>query len=466
MPILAKARVIEIYHASQLWYAATYYPIPLQLETGINKLFVDYITFPKRKKNEISTREMQKLREDGGIKFIQIKSKSETPKVSWLIRMITDENLKINRLVFNELIKKQKGRIEGEEVIFTDQYFTKNVLKTNSPLYDEALKAISKLDVWKHITDIKNEPVFYNPVFMTVHDSDFIERTIKPFVGKNESLLKIKTYGDLLQAERTQQNPKLKNVFKQKIRSIQIIRDSAEKHKIKGIHEEMEFKDVTEKFIYGELISIQSRDHVYQSKWLMERGDETGMIEWDTVWKSVHNTFFTEEIKSTIWEQIHLNFYTTYNYMKWHNSLIPCPLCNKIPEDIFHIILDCKFTRTMWKTLETILIKIVPLQISAHEMAFGLQTTRYKDKCITLRNWLTYNLRHCIMKEERKAHYRNTLNHDTFIMTFWNKIAQKAKEKELYYKHVGREKVFQDIITTNNVIARKNRQGIYEIECL
>ena len=50
LPILAKARVIEIYHASPLWYAASFYPIPSKCEKEINSAFVDYITFPKNKK--------------------------------------------------------------------------------------------------------------------------------------------------------------------------------------------------------------------------------------------------------------------------------------------------------------------------------------------------------------------------------------------------------------------------------
>ena len=70
------------------------------------------------------------------------------------------------------------------------------------------------------------------------------------------------------------------------------------------------------------------------------------------------------------------------------------------------------------------------------------------------------------MEEERKAHYRNkSVNQEkTFIAKYWSKIHQKAKLKELYYKHVGREKQFEKVITAKNAIARKNDQGDYELE--
>ena len=40
--------------------------------------------------------EMGKLRKNGGIKLIQTKTKSETPKIEWLVNMVTNPNLKTN----------------------------------------------------------------------------------------------------------------------------------------------------------------------------------------------------------------------------------------------------------------------------------------------------------------------------------------------------------------------------------
>ena len=133
---------------------------------------------------------------------------------------------------------------------------------------------------------------------------------------------------------------------------------------------------VTQKIIYSELLHEQSTDHPYKTKWALERG--LYLIDWDQVWDSIHVQFCTEEVKSTIWEQIHLNFYTTYSYNKWHNTMQPCPLCRKIPDDIFHIILDCKFTKVMWKRVEKVLYQIIPQLPTLHEKAFGLQPRNMK----------------------------------------------------------------------------------------
>ena len=199
-----------------------------------------------------------------------------------------------------------------------------------------------------------------------------------------------------------------------KRQSIHHIRENVESNLIMGHRggKETTFEAITQKIIYSELTHQQSTDHPSQTKWTLDCEGIRTMIVWDRVWESVHEQFFTEETKSTIWEQLHLNFYTTYSYNKWHNNMLPCPLCRKIPEDIYHIILDCKFTKVMWKRLEKVLFKILPQLPTTYEKAFGLQPVNIKKRNpYILRNWITFTLRHQIMLEERKAY--NTRNYRT-----------------------------------------------------
>ena len=54
LPLLAKARVLEIYHASKIFYASNFYPIPSDIAKDISNAFMDYITFPKKRKEAAS----------------------------------------------------------------------------------------------------------------------------------------------------------------------------------------------------------------------------------------------------------------------------------------------------------------------------------------------------------------------------------------------------------------------------
>ena len=454
LPILAKSRVIEIYHASKLFYAANFYPIPSNMETQITEAFMDYITFPK-KKHEVSRLEMEKLRADGGLKLINIKLKSETPKINWLIQLVSDDNLKIHLSIFNSLVGTQKGHLRGQDIIFAENHYAKKILKINNPFYTEALKCISRLNTFKHVSNLNNEHLFYNPVFTTTIDDEIHDKTIRPFQG-NRILSEIKTYGDLLAAEHSDHCPKLIAVIHRKKESIQYIRENVESNLIVDANgDEHVFEQITQKFIYSQLILEQSRDHVYQTKWFSENL-QLGHIDWEQVWNSIHKQFYTEKTKSTIWEQIHLNFYTTYNYNKWHNNLQPCPLCNKIPDDIYHIILDCKFTKVMWKRIEKTILKIIPVPVTDYEKAFGLQPSSSKDREATiLRNWVTFSLRHYIILEEHKAYYINNYTSRSvqqFFRKFNHNTQAELKSKELLYHFQGLSNKFEKIVTVNNAI--------------
>ena len=348
---------------------------------------------------------MEKERLFGGIKLINTQLKSVTPKVQWLMKLITDDNLSTQFNVYKILIGKQKGGLYGPNLIFAEHSYMQKHLKCCSKFYIEALHGISKLDTWKHVPNINNEHLYYNRIFSTTQDEDddLQEKTVTPFHG-NKYLRNIVTYGDLIAAKNSLAQPKLKAVIRKKIESITYIRPNIPDHSVYGFSSTtVTFKHITQKFIYSQLIHQKSRDHNYQVKWF-ERSDVA--INWDKVWESCHQQFFTEEVKSTIWEQTHLNFYTTYNYNKWHNTLHPCPLCRKIPDEVFHIFIDCEFTRYMWTNLQATLIQINPIPISTLEMALGIQPKCKREINSTiLRNWVTFSLRHYIMKEERKAFY-------------------------------------------------------------
>ena len=112
------------------------------------------------------------------------------------------------------------------------------------------------------------------------------------------------------------------------------------------------------------------------------------------------------------------------NFNTWFNQLNPCPLCRKIPEDVFHIIVDCKFTKVMWKRLEKVLVRITPKPLTVHEMAFGLKETKKEKYPVTLRNWITFTLRHLIMLEERKT-YTINLDSDAKVTPAYEKFFSK-----------------------------------------
>ena len=145
----------------------------------------------------------------------------------------------------------------------------------------------------------------------------------------------------------------------------------------------------------------------------------------------------------------------------------PCPLCNKIPEYIFHIIKECKFTNTMWKRIEKVLLKIIPIPVTDSEKVLGLQPRRKKvTYAIILRNWVTFFLRHLLMLEERKA-YKIKNYHLQSMEKFFHKfnfqVQEELKIRKLLYDHRKLSENFKKIVTINNAVASVDKG---ELVCL
>ena len=129
------------------------------------------------------------------------------------------------------------------------------------------------------------------------------------------------------------------------------------------------FTKVTEKILYEESITQKFRAHHSQEKW----GNELGLpFMWVDVWTSIHNQLSANETIDVIWRQLHLNFYTQYSYNKWHKTSGVCPLCHKLPQSIFHIILYCKTVARVWSDIELLLRKRHNIGVSNEEKAFGI----------------------------------------------------------------------------------------------
>ena len=144
LSISARARTIEIFHASRLWYAATFYDIPHDTETQLQKELFNHVNFP-HKSPTVSQVEMQKLKEDGGLKLIDIRTKTDTYKARWLIELMTSPNVATHLQLMTRLIGEQKGGLTGTELFFTTPNYAKSTLKTSIPYYKRAIEVFTIL---------------------------------------------------------------------------------------------------------------------------------------------------------------------------------------------------------------------------------------------------------------------------------------------------------------------------------
>ena len=441
----AKARVIEIFHASRLWYAINFYPLPAGMKRELQNAFREYVNFPRQP--TISENELKKLRLHGGIKLIDIQVKLETYRSMWLIDLTIKPSLKTHLAVMTSLVGVQKGGLYGKELFFVDEHYSKRLFKSpHSAFYMEAIKSTAKLSMSKKIVDLSTEKMFYNPIFRGRH-----LRTLPiPKICERQGTV---TYGDVVDEYTKQINGQpcklfLANIYP-KITHFDIVGKTQNTIFISEMQSRVTLQVVSCKDVYGELLQLTYRDHHSMTKWEDKFPDY--LFQWPKIWASVNNPITTEVVKTLIWEQIHLNNHCTYSYNKWHNQQEKCPLCLTIPSSIYHLTLECAVTNSLWDELEPHLMGIINQGVSDEEKAFGLMGD---SPNIILRNWVTFILRKCISDQENIAYHngKGPANIKDIKVNFNDRIHSELMKKYNIFKHLDRLLYFENFFAVNNYL--------------
>ena len=366
---IGKARVVEMFLASKLIYAIKFYPLPAIFQKQIQDSIFQYINFPF-KVITIGQKETWKTKTNGGCKLVNIQIKSETSKAKWLMDMITNPVLKLNFHIFTDLIGTQKGNTVARDLIFMHKPHIK-MMNLQSPFYKEALMATCKFELKKGISEVKkwdDEHIFYNPLILN-RNGKVLKET--EYFSKN----RIYKLGQLLEetAKEARKLPYKKNLATL-AKNIRLDTDIKKKDiVILGNINIVEMSMITQKDLYEDAILKMTTDHIYQTKWMTKLQT---LIVWEEVWITVHNFLLSNKTKTIIWEQLHLNFYTQFSYNKWHKVHNICPLCRKVPESIYHIILNCDFVNKVWIHIQPLLSSLHRLAISDEEKALGIVTIK------------------------------------------------------------------------------------------
>ena len=449
---LSKARVIEIFHASRLWYAAKFYSIPGPHVEILQKAFLEYLNHPF-KQTSVRQIELMKLKLDGGIKLINVQHKSEASKVQWLMSICTNPGLSLHKALVERMFGVQRGGLTGIELFFATKHYARNNCNYPSIFYKEAIYAMTSLHVEKQIFDRFEEKMFYNPTFRD--DNDHVLIPNKICLDKRYF-----TYQQFIHEQGK------KNRGEQYLKSVVSILD---KLKVKDFQErddfffytsqgKLPFCKVTQKLLYEEILKIQVyKEHHSELKWLEKLNTA---LDWKQIWKTIHNRLCTNDTVSQVWDQVHLNGYTTASYSKWFKKTMSCPLCKEdiIDNDCFHLILNCAFSKQLWCDINPFLLKLYPAPVTAEEMSFGLYGT---SPFVVVRNWLTFLLRECIIKQE-KAAFHNDLGMGNIVHlrhTFNARVVQEVCDAYERLKHDQRMDIFHSTYNPGRVfLVNPNRE--------
>ena len=264
---LAKVRVIEIFHASKLWYAARFYPIPTLTMQALQKAFFHYVNFPF-KNVTVKQEEIFKLRQDRGTKLINIQAKS--------VDLCVQSDLNTHLALIAQLLGEQKGKGTRKDLFFTTKNCARKILKIDSPFYEESIKAITTLDTRRQVLQPRDEKLFYNPIFLG-HDGHTLN------IRKPCELAGVFTCSQLLDEVEHRNNgrPNRRHIANLYDRIDVKDFNEREHHLLATTAGNFTFQKVSQRLLYAQFIRLQYRDHHSSAKWVEKLRNP---VDWDNVW--------------------------------------------------------------------------------------------------------------------------------------------------------------------------------------
>jgi len=175
---LAKARVLEIFVASKLLYAAKFYCMPKLFYTTLQKQFTQFVNWP-RKQGTVCEAELFKMRADGGLQLLHLLTKSQASKCAWLVRLITLPALSLSLHLFTALFGEQLSHKQGVEILFSPHSYAKR-LRFPSPFYKEAVWSFTSQSLQKHVPleEVTQQLYFYSRIFVDAQGA-YIPNTLR-----------------------------------------------------------------------------------------------------------------------------------------------------------------------------------------------------------------------------------------------------------------------------------------------
>ena len=138
------------------------------------------------------------------------------------------------------------------------------------------------------------------------------------------------------------------------------------------------------------------------------------------------------------------------------------PLCKKVPESIYHIILHCDFVNTIWDDIQPVLLQLSHRPISDEEKVLGIVNIK-KNPAILVRNWLTYNMREKILDFEGATYHHSGASVPLFKAKFNQAMASEVKRLMHQFNYDGKISKFEETVAHGNILCEKLGEGQYRL---
>ena len=418
LSLLGRAKVVNIFILSRLWYRTEIFPIPSHVLKELEKLLIDFIWCGK--KHEVNKEQLYAPLEKGGIALVNINNKILAQRLVWLAKLCSMPQDSFTKVIAEEQIGAFEAGYTGLDLIKTNHKLLK--VKIEDTFYGEVFEIRKRFEITfapKNEEEINKELLFYNPRILDTEGKPYLPDEALKRIG----IFRVK---DLRFKKGKHFN---KKVF-HRIKEIKSTLNITPTNQPAGNESSFTIK-LNEKWIPFEQLKVRDvyrTNHTqykykenYKEKWKIILNDPN--IQWDKIWQSISTATISMETKSVIFSQIHLGFYSDYIFSKQNKSdQTTCKLCGDCAYKQSHWIISCKVIFDVLKYFRPIYRKFVDAEVDENELVFGLIESNTGN---ALRNLIIFNIRLAIHKNRA----RDFVNYNETKISIQNMAKQKIRQE-------------------------------------
>ena len=199
-----------------------------------------------------------------------------------------------------------------------------------------------------------------------------------------------------------------------------------------GVLKTLMLKNLSFREIYWLFIENMEITQPWKTKWEQILGIME--IDWNKAWGNVHNNLLPYVVQSSLWMMTNLNYISAYKLNIMYGCTNICLQCQSPEEGPGHVFLYCEVSNRVYTYFDSLLRRIVNVDLTIVEKAFGLLSENVTlSKKENLRNYILACIKYTIFKNRAKESNSNATIRSTILISACKKFITSELRSNFTY---------------------------------
>ena len=185
-------------------------------------------------------------------------------------------------------------------------------------------------------------------------------------------------------------------------------------------------------------------------------------FNWKLIWSNVHCDMLSYKTQSSLWMMTNLNFVSGLSLSRMYNLANICVHCDLPEEGYSHCFIYCNISNLVYSHFVATLRKLLDIDLTMEEKAFGLPISNPQEHRKKLRNYITACIK-CVIFRNRGSTLRGSANTKSSILVAKCKtfLSLDLNQKFINFRFKKRLDKFRESFLIENILGTINNNNFH-----